>query len=413
MASRLRAVSSSVSPLTVDDDEPEMLTASADSRLAAISNEVRVRVDGSRKRLMTVLPAQRRHLLDGPLGDLQEPLAEVEQHASSSAAVSVSMPSRWRWAKPAHARRSRRTTRSTSPRSASITRTDSRGGGLDRDAHEVGLDGQLAPPAVDQRRQLDRARAAVVGQHVHRRADGAPGVRARRRPGRRSARRSARAARSGRSRAWAARGRRRRGRARCRPRPAAAAASPASDHQAREALRQVGAAGAHADQVDRPRRPAGPARRSPAPCAAACARCRRRRGSRAARSRSLSGGGRRGVMSSRSFVTSNTARQRRERVPDAAGADHADRPEVRGRARARSCSARAGQEPDRQGRHADEPEVQLALERGAQVDEQRAGRVAARGAKPDHRQLGAGADRQVAPVGRAATSTPTIGPTPR
>ncbi len=56
MASRLRAVSISVSPLTVDDDDPEMLTASADSRLAAISNEVRVRVDGSRNRLMTVFP---------------------------------------------------------------------------------------------------------------------------------------------------------------------------------------------------------------------------------------------------------------------------------------------------------------------------------------------------------------------
>src|SRR3569832_2391513 len=56
MASMFSAVSSSVSPFTGDEDEPEMFTASADSRLAAISNEVRVRVDGSRNRLMTVFP---------------------------------------------------------------------------------------------------------------------------------------------------------------------------------------------------------------------------------------------------------------------------------------------------------------------------------------------------------------------
>ena len=45
IASRFRAVSSSVSPFTVEEADPEMLTESADSRLAAISNDVRVRVD--------------------------------------------------------------------------------------------------------------------------------------------------------------------------------------------------------------------------------------------------------------------------------------------------------------------------------------------------------------------------------
>ena len=74
----------------------------------------------------------------------------------------------------AHARRSRSTTRSGSPRSRSITRTDSRAVVCSAEADEVGLDRQLAPAAIDQRRQLDRARAAVVGQHVHRGADGAP-----------------------------------------------------------------------------------------------------------------------------------------------------------------------------------------------------------------------------------------------
>src|SRR5947208_338756 len=49
-------MSTSDSPLLIDDVEAEMLTASAESRLAAISNDVRVRVEASKKRLMTVLP---------------------------------------------------------------------------------------------------------------------------------------------------------------------------------------------------------------------------------------------------------------------------------------------------------------------------------------------------------------------
>ena len=56
IASRLRAVSISVSPLVTDEVEAEMLMESADRRLAAISKLVRVRVDDSKKKLMIVLP---------------------------------------------------------------------------------------------------------------------------------------------------------------------------------------------------------------------------------------------------------------------------------------------------------------------------------------------------------------------
>src|ERR1044071_3107504 len=56
IASRLRAVSIRVSPLVTDEVEAEMLMESADNRLAAISNDVRVRVEDSKKKLMTVLP---------------------------------------------------------------------------------------------------------------------------------------------------------------------------------------------------------------------------------------------------------------------------------------------------------------------------------------------------------------------
>src|SRR5690606_41521895 len=56
IAIKLRPVSSSVSPLVVDDDDAAMLIASADRRLAASSNDVRVRVDASKNRLITVRP---------------------------------------------------------------------------------------------------------------------------------------------------------------------------------------------------------------------------------------------------------------------------------------------------------------------------------------------------------------------
>jgi hypothetical protein len=56
IASRLRAVSTSVSPFVTEEDEAEILTASADNRFAAISKDVRVRVEASKKTLITVLP---------------------------------------------------------------------------------------------------------------------------------------------------------------------------------------------------------------------------------------------------------------------------------------------------------------------------------------------------------------------
>src|SRR4051812_22196134 len=56
IAERLSTVSSSVSPLVDDDEAIARLITSADRRLAAISNVVRVRVDGSKNRLNTDFP---------------------------------------------------------------------------------------------------------------------------------------------------------------------------------------------------------------------------------------------------------------------------------------------------------------------------------------------------------------------
>ena len=54
MAFRVMAVSIRVSPFLIDDQATDMLITSADSLLAASSKEVRVRVEVSKKRLMTV-----------------------------------------------------------------------------------------------------------------------------------------------------------------------------------------------------------------------------------------------------------------------------------------------------------------------------------------------------------------------
>ena len=56
IASRFIAVSTSVSPLTTLDDAIATLSVSALRRFSAISNDVRVRVLGSKNRLMTVRP---------------------------------------------------------------------------------------------------------------------------------------------------------------------------------------------------------------------------------------------------------------------------------------------------------------------------------------------------------------------
>ncbi len=56
IASRFRAVSTSVSPFDTLEPDDAMLTVSALIRFSANSNETRVRVDASKNRLTTVCP---------------------------------------------------------------------------------------------------------------------------------------------------------------------------------------------------------------------------------------------------------------------------------------------------------------------------------------------------------------------
>ena len=63
MAFSVIAVSTSVSPLRIEDDDTDMFMTSAPSRLPAISNEDWVRVEASKNRLIWVRPRKRGALL--------------------------------------------------------------------------------------------------------------------------------------------------------------------------------------------------------------------------------------------------------------------------------------------------------------------------------------------------------------
>ena len=78
MASSVLHVSKSDSPLLTLELLLLMLTTSADKRLPASSNEVRVRVDASKNMLITVLPRKRGHLAYGPPRHFDEQLRRVQ-----------------------------------------------------------------------------------------------------------------------------------------------------------------------------------------------------------------------------------------------------------------------------------------------------------------------------------------------
>jgi hypothetical protein len=102
IASRLSAVSTSVSPLVTLEVATAMLSVSALSRFSAISNDVRVRVLGSKNRLTTVRPRSAGHLLDRPRADFLHRLGGVEDQ-DDLLGDSSSMPRRCRARSPGEA----------------------------------------------------------------------------------------------------------------------------------------------------------------------------------------------------------------------------------------------------------------------------------------------------------------------
>src|SRR5262245_22763835 len=189
MACRFCAVSTSVSPLTTLLVPAEMLMASALSRLAAISNEVRVRVEASKNRLMTVLPRNVGTFLMGRV-EISRKDSAVSKISSICSTERSWMPSRcltfrgttppWEWE-----RRDGGQARTNPGRLDFLDEQDAfflvdfgelhfddlvvrR---LHRLSNIVGLDWKLTMSAVNQNTELNEPRSPVVQQRIHRRAN--------------------------------------------------------------------------------------------------------------------------------------------------------------------------------------------------------------------------------------------------
>src|ERR671910_2602066 len=179
IAERLATVSSSDSPLVADETVMLRLITSADRRLAAISKVVRVRVEGSKNRLNTLLPRSSGTFFTSrsvtPAND-----SAVSRICSRISRGRPSMESRC----------------CSSPFSLSCGLRGTFGlqrerelavvGPLEREPHSgghfhfrpdvLGADRQLPAAAVGEHHQRNARRPAVVEQLVHRRAHRAAAV---------------------------------------------------------------------------------------------------------------------------------------------------------------------------------------------------------------------------------------------
>src|SRR3954463_14442026 len=170
MAERFATVSSSDSPLLAEDTAMFRLMTSAERRLAAISNVVRVRVEGSKKRLNTLLPRRSGTFFTSrsvtPAKD-----SAVSRIWSSTSRGRPSMESRCCSSPLALSCGLRCTLGLQGERKLAVV------GALEREAHSRGhfhlgadvlrADRQLAPAAVGEHHERDARRPAIVEQLVH------------------------------------------------------------------------------------------------------------------------------------------------------------------------------------------------------------------------------------------------------
>src|SRR5262245_3214792 len=176
IATRLSTVSSSVSPLLVDDTPMLRLMTSADRRFAAISNVVRVRVEFSKNRLNTERPRSNGTFFTSRSA-IDANGTAVSRTRRMISAGRPSSVSRWVRSPPALSC-GLRTARLGPEQQLAIPAARQHDRKIARDGKTdtgVGrLDRQLAAAAVDQHRELDASRPAVVEELVDRRADAAP-----------------------------------------------------------------------------------------------------------------------------------------------------------------------------------------------------------------------------------------------
>src|SRR5437773_10426850 len=160
MAIRFCAVSISVSPFSTEEPEAEKFSVSADRRFSAISNETRVPVDASMKRLITSCPRSAGTFFTGRSLTSLKPSA-VSRISVISSGESCSMPRRSLdlsaevWARNLLLH-DQHFVLAIQLRHADFDHFIGIGG--NRFPDDIGVDGQLAMPAIDQHRQHDRAR---------------------------------------------------------------------------------------------------------------------------------------------------------------------------------------------------------------------------------------------------------------
>src|SRR3954468_3820371 len=178
IAERFATVSSSDSPLEVDDTETFRLITSADRRLAAISKVVRVRVEDSKNRLNTLLPRRIGTFFTSrsvtPAND-----SAVSRICTSVSRGRPSMESRC-WSSPFSLSCGLRCMLGLQQEGeAAVVALQAQPHAL-RHLHlgaaMLRTDGQLALAAVREDDERDARRPAVVEELVHRRADGAAAI---------------------------------------------------------------------------------------------------------------------------------------------------------------------------------------------------------------------------------------------
>src|SRR5690348_9005713 len=179
IASRVRAVSFSDSPLLIEEPLAEKLMTSAESRLAAASKEIRVRVESSKKRLTTVRPRSAGSFLIGRSASERSSAAVSRTSCASSRLRSAALSRCFFIGAPAEVRALRAVSWSGSSDRHLVDavvllepdrdRLDQGGGQVLAD--EVGPDRQLAVASVDEHREAYGAGPADVVHRVQGRAD--------------------------------------------------------------------------------------------------------------------------------------------------------------------------------------------------------------------------------------------------
>src|SRR4051812_41248411 len=187
IADRLAIVSSRDSPLAADERAMSRLITSADRRVAAISNVVRVRVEFSKKRLKTLLPRRSGTFFTSRSLTLTK-VDAVSRMCVTMSRGRPSTDSRWTSSPFLFSCGLRLCSMSffflsalfDLERELAVGAACERERLLGRQAHArrrvFGLHRQFAPTAIDEHRELHTRRPAVVEEFVEHGADRAAGV---------------------------------------------------------------------------------------------------------------------------------------------------------------------------------------------------------------------------------------------